>query len=326
MAVWLGRAPRTLDRVTAFLSRKLTSPAGDEDYVRVSVGKVGNRFVAAPLPRAAGVITSLVDADGLVLVPPGSQGLEAGEPVEAQLYTPRQELEHTIFAIGSHDMSLDLISQYLAGSGRRFISSNVGSQGGLIALRRGFSHVAGSHLLDPATGDYNIAAIRQYMPGGRVRVVALVGREQGLIVEKGNPKHIASLQDLQRADVRFVNRQRGAGTRVLLDYHLGLLGIPASTIRGYTREEYTHLGLAAAVAGGRADCGLGIAAAARALDLGFVPLFKERYDLIAPRDIADDSLLEPLWSLLQRADFKAAVAAMPGYDVSVMGSMILEDP
>ncbi|MFN2120140.1 MAG: molybdopterin biosynthesis protein [Anaerolineales bacterium] len=324
MAVWLGRTPLTLDTIRALLARKLTSPAGDEDHVRVSVGKVGDRFVAAPLPRAAGVITSLVEADGLVVVPPGSQGLEAGEPVEVRLLTPRPELEQTILAIGSHDMSLDILSQYLAGRSRRFISSNVGSQGGLIALRRGFGHVAGSHLLDPSTGDYNIPAIRQYMPGVPVRVVALVGREQGLIVRKGNPSHIESLKDLQRGDVAFVNRQRGAGTRVLLDYHLGLLGIPASSIRGYAREEYTHLGLAAAIAGGRADCGLGIAAAARALELEFVPLFKERYDLVAPADIAGSSLLEPLWRLLQEADFRAAVAAMPGYDVSVMGRVILE--
>jgi putative molybdopterin biosynthesis protein len=325
MAVWLGRTPLALDTLTASLARKLTSPAGDEDYVRVSVGKVGDRFVAAPLPRAAGVITSLVEADGLVVVPPGSQGLEAGEPVEVRLYTPRRALEHTIFAIGSHDMSIDLLSQHLAGRDRRFISTNVGSQGGLIALRRGFSHVAGSHLLDPQTGDYNIAAIREFAPGVQVRVVALVGREQGLIVQKGNPRHVESLQDLQRPDITFINRQRGAGTRVLLDYHLELLGIPPSSIRGYAREEYTHLGLAAAIAGGRADCGLGIAAAARALQLDFVPLFKERYDLVAPRDIAGSSLLEPLWGTLRDADFRSAVSSMPGYDISVMGRVILED-
>jgi len=332
IAKWLGRRPNELPIETAQLTRKITSPGGDDDFVRVALGRVGEKLLAAPLSRGAGVITSLVRADGLVLLPRGTQGAEAGEQVQVRLYRPRAELDKTIFCIGSHDMTLDLIAQFLAGHDRRLASANVGSLGGLVALRRGEAHLAGSHLLDPGTGEYNISYIRQYLPGVKVKVVTLVGREQGLLVKRGNPKHIKSLGDLDRpgaeseaARVCFVNRQRGAGTRVLLDYHLNLLGIATDSIIGYNQEEYTHLGVAAAIASGRADCGLGIAAAAKALELDFIPLFQERYDLVIPKEYAGSDLLAPLFSVLENKEFRAAVSALPGYDVSSMGKLIVED-
>jgi putative molybdopterin biosynthesis protein len=244
--------------------------------------------------------------------------------VEVRLYRSPAEIEQTIFAIGSHDISLDVLAQFLAGHNRRLASANVGSLGGLVALRRGEAHLAGSHLLDPETGEYNLSYIHQYLPDTPVKVLALVGREQGLLVPKGNPKDIRSLEDLARPDVSFVNRQRGAGTRVLLDYHLGLNGIEASAIRGYQQEEYTHLAVAAAVASGRAGSGMGIAAAAQALDLDFVPLFDERYDLVIPVEYYQGQLLAPLFQVLQEPAFRQAVAQMPGYDVSVMGQLIAE--
>ena len=319
---WLGLAPEEPVTVTATLTRKVTSPAGDDDYMRVAVGRVGERLLAAPLSRGAGVITSLVRADGLALLPRGSQGLPAGAEVRVTLYRSPAELERTIFAIGSHDITLDLMAHYLAERQRRLASANVGSQGGLVALQRGEAHLAGSHLLDPKTGEYNLSYIRQYLPGVPVKVVALVGRQQGLIVLKGNPKGIRSLQELVHPGVSFINRQRGAGTRVLLDYHLVLLGLESASIHGYNQEEYTHLAVAAAVASGRADCGLGIAAAAQALDLDFVPLFQERYDLVIPAQYYESHLLAPLLALLQEPSFRQAVAGLPGYDVSPMGTLI----
>lgn len=325
MAKWLGRKPNELTVETAQLTRKINSPAGDEDYVRVAAGKVGEKLLAAPLARGAGVITSLVQADGLVILPPGVQGVEAGEEVQVHLYKNKSELEHTIFCIGSHDLTLDLLAQFLSEHDRRFVSANVGSLGGLVALRRGEAHLAGSHLFDPQKGEFNISYIRQYMPDIPVKVVALVRREQGLLLKRGNPKGIRSLGDLSRLAVRFVNRQRGAGTRVLLDYHLNLMGISPEMIQGYNQEEYTHLGVAAAVASGRADCGLGIAAAAQALDLEFIPLFQERYDLVVPKKYADHELLAPLFGLLSGRAFREAVSKLKGYDVSVMGTVILED-
>jgi putative molybdopterin biosynthesis protein len=325
MAAWLGRRPNELPTETATLTRKITSPAGDDDFVRVAVGRVGDKLLAAPLARGAGVITSLVQADGLALIPSGTQGMEAGEKVQVRLYRSKAEIERTILSIGSHDLTLDLMAQFLAAQDRRLVSANVGSQGGLVALRRGEAHFAGSHLLNPETGEYNISYIRQYMPDIPVKIIALVGRDQGLIVKKGNPKGIKSLEDLIRLGVQFVNRQRGAGTRVLLDYHLKLMTIPQSSIEGYQQEEYTHLGVAAAVASGRADVGLGIAAAAQALDLDFIPLFEERYDLVFPKRFADDDLLAPLFGLLADPAFRKAVSQLTGYEVSVMGTLILED-
>jgi len=324
LARWLGRQPEQPPTLKAQLTRKITSPPGDDDYVRVAVGRVGGRLLAAPLARGAGVITSLVRADGLALLPRGSQGMPAGAEVEVRLYRSPAEIEQTIFAIGSHDISLDLLAQFLASHNRRLASANVGSLGGLVALRRGEAHLAGSHLLDPQTGEYNLSYIHQYLPDTPVKVLALVGREQGLMVSKGNPKDIQSLEDLARPDVSFVNRQRGAGTRVLLDYHLELKGIESGAIRGYNQEEYTHLAVAAAVASGRADSGMGIAAAAQALDLDFVPLFDERYDLVIPVEYYHGELLAPLFQVLQEPAFRQAVAQMPGYDISVMGELVAE--
>jgi putative molybdopterin biosynthesis protein len=322
LARWTGRKPMELPLVSAQLTRKVTSPGGDDDYVRVAVGKVGERTLAAPLARGAGVITSLVKADGLVLLPRGVQGAEAGETVSVHLYRSAAEIARTIFCIGSHDLTLDLLAQFLAGYDRLLASTNVGSQGGLVALSRGEAHLAGSHLLDPATGEYNLPFLSQYLAGVPVELIALVGRQQGLLVPKGNPKAIRGLEDLSRSGVRFVNRQRGSGTRVLLDYQLDLRGLPSETIPGYNQEEYTHLGVAAAVASGRADCGLGIAAAAQALDLDFIPLFQERYDLVIPKVHAESQLLAPLFEVIASERFRNAVAAMPGYDVTVMGKVI----
>ena len=324
LARWLNRPPKTRTKVMATLSRKLVSPAGDDDYVRMVVGQVGERLLAAPLSRGAGVITSLVRADGITIVPSGSQGYPAGAEVQVELYRPLEEIRRTVLAMGSHDITLDLIAQYLALHQRRLASANVGSQGGLVALRRGEAHFAGSHLLDPETGEYNLRYIHQYLPDTPVRVIALVGREQGLLVRRENPKQISSLEDLRRPDVQFINRQRGAGTRVLLDYNLYQAGIAPDSIQGYDSEEYTHLAVAATVASGRADCGLGIKAAALALDLDFVPLYKERYDLVIPMEYAESKLLAPLFTILKDQQFRQDVAALPGYDVSVMGTLIAE--
>jgi putative molybdopterin biosynthesis protein len=322
LARWLGRPAIEPMKVQATLTRKVTSPAGDDDYMRVAVGRVSGKLLAAPLSRGSGVITSLVRADGIAILPRGSQGLPAGAQVEVRLYRTVSDLEQTIFAIGSHDMTLDILAQFLASKGRRLASANVGSLGGLIALQRGEAHLAGSHLLDPSSGEYNLSYIHQYLAGVKIKVVTLVGRQQGLLVLKNNPKNIQSLQDLARSNVTFVNRQRGAGTRVLLDYHLDLLGIAPEKIQGYTQEEYTHLAVAAAVSSLRADCGLGIAAAAQALDLDFIPLFQERYDLVIPEQFYSSSLLEPLLEILSDPSFQQEVAAMPGYDIAHMGEIV----
>ncbi|MCJ7716681.1 MAG: molybdopterin biosynthesis protein [Anaerolineales bacterium] len=319
---WLGRPPIQPQTIQAEISRKVNSRGGDDEYLRVAVGYIGSQAIAAPLSRGSGVITSLVRADGIVIIPRGIQGLQAREQVSVQLYRSVEELKNTIFAIGSHDLTLDLISQFLSPSQRRLASVNVGSLGGIMALKRGETHLAGSHLLHPESGEYNLPYIREHLPGLAVRVVTLVGRTQGLFLLKGNPKGILGLDDLIRDDISFVNRQRGSGTRLLLDYHLGDLGIQVDNVSGYKHEEFTHLSAAAVVASGRADCALGIEAASYALDLDFLPLFTERYDLLIPEEFVTGELLKPLFELLDNPQFKKAVAERPGYDISRMGEVV----
>jgi len=326
LARWLGRPATQRPRIKAVMTRKVQSPLGDDEFMRVAVGRVGERTVAAPLSRGAGVISSLVRADGIVRIPRFSEGIHAGEQVTVELYRDPADIERTIIAIGSHDLVLDLLAQFLAerAPGMRLASANAGSLGGMVALRRSEAHLAGSHLLHPESGTYNVPYVQQYLPGRSVVLVTLTRREQGLIVLPGNPKEIHSLADLQRTDVRYVNRQRGAGTRVLLDYRLSEMEIDQTAIQGYDREEVTHLAVAAAVASGVADCGLGIRAAARALDLGFVPIEWERYDLVIPREHYTSSLVAPLLSLLKDEAFRAAVRELPGYDPSPMGQIVAE--
>ncbi len=323
LAHWLGQPAYQPPTLTARLTRKVNSHTGDDDFVRVAVGKVGANVIATPISRGAGVITSLVRADGIVRIPRFSEGADAGTEVTVHLYRTPAEIARTIVAIGSHDLTLDLLAQFLAaqGQGLRLMSANVGSLGGLVALRRGEAHLGGAHLLDPETGAYNISYVRRYLPNQEVVLVTLVGREQGWIVPPGNPKKLAGWKDAANPDVRIVNRQRGAGTRVLLDYELGQRAIAPTQVQGYSREEYTHLAVAAAVASGTADAGLGIRAAARALDLDFVPLAQEQYQLVLPKAHFEADLLQPLLALLHDGRFRQAVADMPGYDVAEMGAV-----
>jgi putative molybdopterin biosynthesis protein len=326
LARWTGRPAHEPPTLEGTLTRKVHSSAGDLEYLRVTVGRVGEKIVVAPLARGAGVLTSLVRADGIVRIPPGVQGLEAGECVTVHLYRSPSEVDRTIVALGSHDLTLDLMAQFLAEEGLRLTSANLGSLGGLIALGRGEAHLAGSHLLDPVSGEFNLRYIDEYLPDRAIVVVALVGREQGLIHPPGNPKGLKDLQDLARPEIRFVNRQRGSGTRLLLDYHLERLGVNPSSVHGYEHEEYSHLTVAAAVASGRADCALGIRAAADALKLGFTPLFQERYDLIIPREHYESPKLAPVLRLLESTQFRKAVSGLPGYDVAPMGKVIATRP
>jgi putative molybdopterin biosynthesis protein len=324
LARWQGQPARQLDTLKATLTRKLVSPTGDDDYVRVSVGKVDDKVMVTPISRGAGVITSLVRADGIVRIPRFSEGADAGREVTVHLYRTPREIEKTIVVIGSHDLTLDLLAQHLAekSGSWRLMSANVGSLGGLVALRRGESHLGGSHLLDPETGLYNESYVHRYLPGQEIVLVTLVGREQGWIVPPGNPKGLAGWADAANPDIQIVNRQRGAGTRVLLDYELRRLDITLEQVRGYEREEYTHLAVAAAVASGVADAGLGIRAAARALGLDFVPLAHEQYQLVMPKAHYEGVLLRPLLDLLHDDSFKTAVSNLPGYDIRPMGQIV----
>jgi putative molybdopterin biosynthesis protein len=320
-----GAAPAERPTTTARLARKLPSAIGMDDWVRVRLGRVRGEIVATPLPRGAGVLTSLVRADGLLMVPSGVEGHHAGERVRVELLRGPGEIDRTMVVIGSHDLVLDLAASRLRAADPliTLASSNVGSLGGLVALRDGLCHLAGSHLLDPATGEYTLPYLDRLLgPETDVAVIRLVHREQGLIVAPGNPLAIRGIADLTRPGLRYVNRQRGAGTRVLLDQQLAGHGIDPAAVSGYSREEHTHLAVAAAVAAGRVDAGLGILAAARAFGLDFVPVAEEPYDLVVRTDALSDPLTAPLWALLDREDFRAAVEALGGYSCAETGRRV----
>jgi putative molybdopterin biosynthesis protein len=320
LAALQGAAPTRRPVARARLARKLASTVGSDDWVRVRLGRVGGALVATPLPRGAGVLTSLVRADGLLVVPTGVEGHHPGDEVDVELLRGLDAIERTIVAIGSHDMVLDLAASQLRAVDPMLTlaSSNVGSLGGLVALRDGLCHVAGSHLLDPETGSYTTPYVERVLAGEDVAVIRLVHRTQGLLVAPGNPLGLSGVADLVGSGVRYVNRQRGAGTRVLLDTLLAAAGLDPADVSGYGREEHTHLAVAAAVASGRADTGLGIQAAARAFGLDFVPVADEPYDLVA-RAADVEGVLAPLVALLGEPAFRTAIGALGGYSTSETG-------
>ncbi|HXY43740.1 MAG TPA: molybdopterin biosynthesis protein [Acidimicrobiales bacterium] len=325
LAALEGAAPPERPSTRARLARKLASAIGSDEWVRVRLGRVEGDIVAAPLPRGAGVLTSLVRADGLLVVPAGVEGHHAGEYVQVELLRGLGEIDRTIVAIGSHDLVLDVAASALRAEdpGVTLASSNVGSLGGLVALRDGLCHLAGSHLLDPATGEYTLPYVDRLLGDGPdIAVIRLVHREQGLLVAPGNPAGLTGIDDLTRPGLRYVNRQRGAGTRALLDYELSRRGLDPSRISGYSREEHTHLGVAAAVAAGRADTGMGILAAARAFGLDFIPVAREPYDLVVRAGLVQGELLAPFWALLERPDFRSKVEKLGGYSCAEMGRRI----
>ena len=319
----LGRPSDPDPTATVTMTRRVHSPMGEDEFLRVRLGQVGDRLVATPLQRGAGVISSLVRADGIARVPRNSEGIEAGSQVQVRLLRPVPDIRRTIVAIGSHDLILDLLASRLSErpGNPTLASANVGSLGGLLAVRRGETHIAGSHLMDEETGEYNVSYIQRYIPGRQVALVHLAGRTQGLMTAPGNSLGISSLSDLANPGIRFVNRQRGAGTRVLLDFKLRELGILPKSISGYDREEYTHLAVAAAVQGGRADVGLGILPAARAMGLDFIPLFEEQYDLVIPAEFYESELLAPMLDMIRSPEFQAEVHSLGGYNVSQMGTL-----
>lgn len=320
----LGVSPPARQAVSAVLSRKIVTPIGVEEFVRVVLGRVGGKIIATPVSRGAGVLTSLVRSDGIMRVPRQTEGFHAGQEVQVELLRSLSEIEETTVAAGSHDISLDVMASFLR---RRFpgaslSSAHVGSLGGLAALLRGEAHCAGVHLLDEETGEYNVPYVKRLLKGREVVLVNLAYREQGLMVAPGNPKGIRGLEDLTREDVVFVNRQKGAGTRVYLDYALRRLGIDPGAVRGYGSEEYTHTAVAAAVAAGLADAGLGIRAAARALGLDFVGVAWERYDLCVPAEFWDTPHVQRLLEVMSDPAFRQEVEALGGYDTSDCGQVM----
>jgi len=321
----LGQPEIERQRIQVEPTKKIPSKLGVEEFIRVKLGAVGNKIVAIPLPRGAGCITSITEADGIIRVPNNVEGIKPQEPATVELLHPLSLIKNTIVAVGSHDNTLDIIAdQIKAGhSSLTLSSSHVGSMGGLMAIKKGVCHLAGSHLLDIYDGSYNISYIKKYLPNRKVKLINLVFRDQGLIVSPGNPKTIKGIEDLDRNDITFINRQAGSGTRILLDYKLNQLGMEPEKISGYDNEEFTHMSVAVAVLSGSVDVGLGIFAAAKALNLDFIPVVTEQYDLIIPEEYFEWENIQILLKTISTKEFKDRVEALGGYSTEKTGEIIL---
>lgn len=321
---WLKTAAQPEHYAQATLTRPVVSGLKYQEFVRVRMGAVGGRLMASPLSRGSGVVSSFMKADGILEVPQGLEGYEAGEEVTLRLLSPMEKLRNTLVVIGSHDPLLDELADMLhLGDPRLYMSSShVGSMGGIMAIRRGEAHMAGCHLLDTADGTYNRSFIRKYFPKGDVKLVSCVGRQQGLMVARGNPLNICSFADISRQGIRYVNRQKGSGTRILTDYLCSREKVEPSDVYGYTREELTHTSVAAQIACGSADVGMGIYSAAKLYDLDFIPICIEEYDLIIPDHAWDSPMVQQLLAILRSDAFREKILSMGGYTVDHPGQVL----
>lgn len=311
-----GQSQQQEQYVEATLTKRLVSSFKNAELLRVALGYVNGRLVTTPLNRGAAAVMSMVKADGIVKVERLCEGLEVGEKVQVRLLRPLNEIKNTLVITGSHDMMIDVLADQMAVS-----SAHVGSLSGIMALRRKECHMAPIHLLDEATGVYNEAYVRQYFPNQKMALIRGVGRIQGFMVPKGNPKQLAGIEDLKQRRVTFANRQRGAGTRILFDYTLKQQNMTAEEINGYEKEYATHMAVAISVKSGVADTGLGVYSAAKAMDLDFIPLANEQYDFLVPAEYLEDERVQQFIGILSSSHFKQQLLDLGGYDVAHTGEI-----
>lgn len=314
---YLGVNEPEREKLTVKLGRRIVSNMGSEDFVRMNIGYVNGQYIANPLTRAAGVTMSMVRADGLLLVPAESLGLEQGEMVDIELYKPLKVIDKSILFSGSHDLTIDIISSQIRSQdiNRQIISSHTGSMAGLMAIRKGEAHIAGIHLLDPESGEYNLPFIKKYIGDQKLVLLRFLKREQGWIVPKGNPDQVTTVNDLIDKNLNFVNRQKGAGTRILFDHLLKKAHLSSGSIKGYHREMFSHLSVAAEVKQQEKSVGLGIYSAAKAMDLDFIPIADESYDLLMTATFYESDGGKLLESVLRSSEYKNTVEQLGGYKV-----------
>ena len=321
---WLKAPAQNQQYAKAILTRPVVSGLKYQEFVRVRMGFVGNRLMASPLSRGSGVVSSFMKADGIVEVPQGLEGYEAGAEVEVRLLSPVEKLRNTVVVIGSHDPLLDELGDMLHVADNEVFmsSSHVGSMGGIMAIRRGEAHAAGCHLLNTENGQYNVSFIKKYFPKGGVRLIRCVGRQQGLMVAKGNPLGIEKFADIAKPGLRYVNRQKGSGTRILTDYLCRQEDLDTAAIYGYDREELTHTSVAAQIVSGSADAGMGIYSAAKLYDLDFIPICIEEYDLIVPDHAWETQQVQAMIETLKSEAFREKILSLGGYTIENPGEII----
>ena len=321
---WLKVPAAPSQYAQAILTRPVVSGLKYQEFVRVRMGYVGDRLMASPLSRGSGVVSSFMKADGILEVPQGLEGFEAGAEVTVRLLSPLEKLRNTLVVIGSHDPLLDEVADmlHLENPTLYMSSSHVGSMGGIMAIRRGEAHAAGCHLLNTQDGSYNRSFMKKYFPKGDVRLVRCVGRQQGLMVARDNPLNIQKFSDIAARGVRYVNRQKGSGTRILTDYLCKQEKIDTSAIYGYDREELTHTSVAAQIVSGSADAGMGIYSAAKLYNLDFIPICIEEYDLIIPDHAWETPMVRQLIATLKSDVFRDKILSLGGYTVENPGEII----
>ena len=324
---WLKAPAAPRQYASAILTRPVVSGLKYQEFVRVRMGYVGDKLMASPLSRGSGVVSSFMKADGILEVPQGLEGYEAGSEVTVRLLSPMEKLQNTVVVIGSHDPLLDELGDmlHLADNDVYMSSSHVGSMGGIMAIRRGEAHAAGCHLLNTDNGEYNVSFIKKYFPRGGVKLVRCVGRQQGMMVAKGNPLGIEAFADIAKPGVRYVNRQRGSGTRILTDYLCKQNELDTAAIYGYDREELTHTSVAAQIVSGSADAGMGIYSAAKLYDLDFIPICIEEYDLIVPDHAWDTPQVRAMLETMKSDAFREKILSLGGYTVENPGEIIAID-
>lgn len=311
---YTGQKHDMQETVSATISKRLVSSLKNKELVRVTLGYVEGRLIATPLVRGAGATMSLVKADGIFEISRQSEGVEAGQEIQVKLLKSLESIKGTLVSIGSHDLIMDIIADQM-----KLSFGHVGSIGGIMAMKRKECHISPIHLLDESTGEYNISYIKKYFPDRKMALIKGVKRLQGFIVQKGNPDNVKNFEDLIREDICFVNRQRGAGTRILLDYHCKRLGINTNDIKGYKREMATHMAVAVSVKTGSANVGMGVYSAAKALDLDFIPIAYESYDFLVPHEYLDDPKIQEFISILKSDDFRNKVLDLGGYELEDTG-------
>lgn len=310
------------EEIDAVSSKRLISSLKHREYVRVKVGKIENKYIAAPLNRGAASQMSMVRADGIMIIPQNSEGIEAGELTKVRLLKDKSLIDNTLISIGSHDILMDIVSDIIARNYNNISlsSTHVGSMGGLLALKRNETIIAPTHLLDENTGIYNIAILKEMFGEGKVSLIKGFNRIQGLMVKKGNPLNIKGIEDLTKC--KFVNRQRGAGTRVLLDYKLKTMGIDPKTIDGYDKELSTHMAVAASVASPYADCGMGVKSACDSMGLDFIEVGVEEYDFAIYTKNLEDEKVNLFIETIKCKELHDKLEELGGYGYENVGKII----